>query len=151
MDIGDLVTPDRVVADLPVADKARLLRELARRAASFAGRDAATIEEALVKRERLGSTGIGNGVALPHARIKGLPAMVGLFIRLERPIDFAAIDDQPVDLVFLLLTPDNAASDHLAALACVSRRLRSGGVAAQLRAGDRAEALFAVLTGAPRT
>src|SRR5665213_2230535 len=98
MDIRDLIAPDRAIASLRISDKSQLLQELARRAAASLGMDVSTIHDPLLSREKLGSTGIGHGVALPHARIRGLKNVFGLFVRLERPIDFAAIDDQPVDL-----------------------------------------------------
>jgi nitrogen PTS system EIIA component len=146
MDISDLIARDRVIDGLRIADKSQLLRDLAGRSAAFLGTDVTTIHAPLVAREKLGSTGIGQGVALPHARITGLQNVFGLFVRLERPIDFAAIDDRPVDLVFLLLTPDNATNEHLAALACVSRRLRTRDVVADLRATDDANELYRILT-----
>jgi PTS system nitrogen regulatory IIA component len=146
MDISDLIARNQVVAGLRIADKSQLLGEVARRAAAILGMDVITIHDPLLAREKLGSTGIGQGVALPHARIKGLKNVFGLFVRLERPIDFAAIDAQPVDTVFLLLTPDNATNEHLAALACVSRRLRTRDVVVDLRAAADASALYGILT-----
>jgi PTS system nitrogen regulatory IIA component len=133
MTIADLIALDRVVVPLRVSDKAQLLRELSQRAARFLTVDPQVILDALQTREALGSTGVGLGIALPHARIPGLPQMFGLFARLERPVDFDAIDEQPVDLVFLLLTPDRAGNEHLAALAVVARHLRNPDLVAQLR------------------
>jgi PTS system nitrogen regulatory IIA component len=146
MDISDLIARNQVVAGLRIANKSQLLGEVARRAAAILGMDVITIHDPLLAREKLGSTGIGQGVALPHARTKGLKNVFGLFVRLERPIDFAAIDEQPVDIVFLLLTPDNATNEHLTALACVSRCLRTRDVIADLRAAADANALYRVLT-----
>lgn len=147
MEIADLINPDRVIPGLRVSDKAQLLNELSRRAALMLGSDVQTIAGALTKREELGSTGIGHGIAIPHARVDGLRQIFGLFARLERAIDFAAVDAQPVDLAFLLLIPTNAGNEHLAALACVSRCLRDRDIAQRLRAATDAHTLFARLTG----
>ncbi len=146
MRVADLIKPDSVIADLKVADKARALRELARRAAPFVNVSEAAMHDALTAREGLGSTGVGAGVAIPHARIAGLTGLYGLFARLGRPIDFQAIDGRPVDLVFLLLVPESAGSEHLAALACVSRALRNPATAKLLRGTTEAAALYAILT-----
>ena len=146
MDIADLITPQRVIASLPAGDKPQLLRDLSERAARQLGIDSETILNALRSREMLGSTGIGQGIALPHARIAGLEHFFGLFARLERPINFDAIDDGPVDLVFLLLIPEQAGNEHLAALAAVSRRLRQREVAARLRSAKASSELHEILT-----
>jgi nitrogen PTS system EIIA component len=140
----DRVT-DRVIAALRVSDKAQLLRDLSQRAAKLLAIDPQPILDPLVAREALGSTGVGQGIAVPHARIGGLHDFFGLFARLERPIDFTAIDERPVDLVFLLLIPDEAGNDHLAALACVSRRLRDRDAAAQLRTAKSGAELYEIL------
>lgn len=147
MDVADLLTPDHVIERLAAADKAALVADLARRAAAATGLPQHAILEALSAREALGSTGVGAGVALPHARIPGLGGFFGLFARLERQLEYDAVDDQPVDLVFLLLVPSNAVNEHLQALACVSRRLRDKAVAAQVRKADGAVALYAALIG----
>jgi PTS system nitrogen regulatory IIA component len=144
--IADLIVPDRVIVPMHVSDKAQLLRELSRRTARLLPIDPQAIVDALQAREVLGSTGIGHGIAVPHARMKGLQQMFGLFARLERPIDFDAIDGQPVDLVFLLLVPDRAGNEHLAALAAVARQLRDRNVAAQLRAVATRGELYDALT-----
>ena len=128
------------------SDKSQLLRELSERAAKLLAIDTQTILDALRSREMLGSTGVGHGIALPHARVAGLEQFFGLFARLERAINFDAIDDRPIDLVFLLLIPEQAGDDHLAALACVSRRLRDRGVADGLRAAKTSAELYDVLT-----
>lgn len=146
MDINELILPGQVLADLKAADKAQVLREIGRRAAAALGLDARTVVDALAAREDMGSTGIGLGIAIPHARLSGITRPLGLFARLARPVDFAAIDGKPVDLVFLLLTPAAGSTDHLAALACVARRLRDPAVAGALRNGD-AEGLYQCLTG----
>jgi PTS system nitrogen regulatory IIA component len=132
---------------MQAGDKPKLLRELSERAAKQLGIGSETILEALRSRETLGSTGVGKGIALPHARIVGLGHFFGLFARLTRPINFDAIDDAPVDLVFLLLMPEQAGDEHLAALAAVSRRLRQHEVAAQLRSAKASSELYEILTG----
>lgn len=146
MEIADFITPASVVPSLRVPNKKQLLQELARRAAALVDRPERVILETLTERERLGSTGIGSGTAAPHGRLEGLSRIFGLFARLERPIDFEAIDDRPVDLVFLLLTPASAGADHLKALAVVSRLLRDRVICEKLRGTDHAEALHALLT-----
>ena len=146
MEIAELITPHSIVPNLRAANKKQLLQELARRAAPLSGLAERTILESLTERERLGSTGIGGGTAVPHGRLPNLPRIVGLFARLEKPIPFEAVDDQPVDLVFLLLTPDNAGADHLKALARISRLLRDRAMCAKLRGTDNADALYALLT-----
>ena len=146
MEIDDLLTPAGVVANLRAATKRQALQELARRAASLTGeRDEHKVFEALWEREQLGSTGIG-GTAVPHGRLPGLARPLAMFARLEKPIDFEAIDGQPVDLVFLLLTPSDAGANHLKALARLSRLLRNRAICAKLRGTDDADAIYALLT-----
>ena len=145
MDIADFIAADRVVLDLRVRDKDSLLRELAKRAAAACGGlKADAIHAALRAREELGSTGLGKGFALPHARIEGLPRFVGFFARLSRPVAYDAIDGAPVDLVFLLLMPAEEGHDHVAALAAVSRRFRDLAIVARLREADAVGALAAL-------
>jgi PTS system nitrogen regulatory IIA component len=146
MEIADLITPQSVVANLRTANKKQLLQELAKRIAPLASLPERRVFETLLERERLGSTGIGNGTAVPHGRIANLPRIHGFFARLEKPVDFEAIDDRPVDLVFVLLTPDAAGADHLKALARVSRLMRDRASCEKLRGTDRADALYALLT-----
>jgi nitrogen PTS system EIIA component len=148
MDIVDLIAPHQIVGRLRAVNKTQLLRELARRSGAATGIEAQAILDALTAREALGSTGVGQGIAMPHARIAGLKMFYSLFARLDQPIDFAAIDDQKVDLVFLLLSPPAIDNDHLAALACVSRRLRDRALAARLRSTKDDVALYQILTGA---
>lgn len=147
MELADFIGPDRVIAGLRVGGKAQLLSELSRHASKALGIPVPVILDALSAREALGSTGIGQGIAVPHARIEGLQRIFGLFVRLERPIDFAAIDAQPTDLVFLLLTPASAGSEHLAALASISRRLRDREVAQKLRRTKGERDLYVLLVG----
>jgi nitrogen PTS system EIIA component len=146
MEIADLLTPAAVIPNLRATNKRQALQELAKRAATLTGRQERLIFEVLLERERLATTGIGNGTAIPHGRLADLPRLYGLFARLEKPIPFEAIDDQPVDLIFLLLTPDNAGADHLKALARISRLLRDKAICDKLRGTDRADALYALLT-----
>src|SRR5262245_26828976 len=127
-DLSDLVTQTGVVADLKAQSKKQLLQELSARASKITGIAERTIFETLLERERLGTTGVGHGIAIPHGKLPGLTSIVGLFARLDGKIDFDAIDDQPVDLVFLLLAPEGAGADHLKALARVSRFLRNSAI-----------------------
>lgn len=143
--ISDLVTPSAVIADLKATSKKQALQELARRAADLTGAGERAIFDVLLERERLGTTGVGDGVAIPHGKLPDLPRLFGLFARLERPIDFEAIDEQPVDLIFLLLAPGGAGADHLKALARVSRLLRDRAMREKLRGSETAEALYALL------
>jgi PTS system nitrogen regulatory IIA component len=146
MDIIDLIAPEAVLPSLRMHTKKQLLQELAARAAQLSGIPERRIFESLLERERLGSTGMGQGIAIPHARIAGLTRILGVFVRLESPIPYEAIDDLPVDLVFLLLTPEDAGADHLKALATVSRLLRSQTTCEKLRAANKPEVLYALLT-----
>jgi PTS system nitrogen regulatory IIA component len=146
MEIASFTAQNGVITQLRVATKAQALQELAKRAAAAVGLDEQAIHAALNERERLGSTGIGKRVALPHARVRGLDRIHGFFARLERPIEFDAIDEQPVDLVFLLLAPEGAGKDHLSALACISRLFRNPETCARLRKAEDAAALYAILT-----
>lgn len=148
MEITDLVTPDGVVPHLKAASKKQALQDLARHACSIAGIDERSIFDALLERERLGSTGVGLGIAIPHAKLAGLNDLHGVFARADSPIDFDSIDEQPVDLVFLLLAPENAGADHLKALARVSRLLRNHDICEKLRGAESAEAIYALLTEA---
>jgi nitrogen PTS system EIIA component len=144
-EISDLLAPEAVSAGLGVSTKKALFQELGSIAARVCGFDAKLIAERLAAREKLGSTGFGGGIAIPHARIEGVGQVVGIFVRLNRPLDFAAVDELPVDLVFALLSPAGAGAEHLKALACVSRRLRDKGFAAKLRGAGSEDALFALL------
>ena len=146
MEIDDLITPASVIANLRVSNKRQALQELARRAAQLTKRDEREIFEVLWERERLGSTGIGMGAAVPHGKLPRLEQLYGVFARLDKPIAFEAIDEQPVDLIFLLLAPESAGTDHLKALALVSRLFRDRVMCHKLRGTDRAEALYALLT-----
>jgi nitrogen PTS system EIIA component len=139
--LSDLVAPNAVIPALKVNGKKQALQELAARAAQ----GERTIFEILLQREKLGSTGVGNGIAIPHGKLPKLDHLFGLFARLDRPVEFEALDGQPVDLIFLLLAPEAAGADHLKALARVARLLRDPDVARKLRESRDAEALYAVL------
>jgi len=145
MPTTDLVSPNAIIPALKVNGKKQALQEIAAKAAELTGQNEKHILEILLQREKLGSTGVGNGVAIPHGKLQKLGNVFGLFARLERPIDFEALDSQPVDLIFLLLAPEGAGADHLKALARVARLLRDPEVARKLRASDGTEALYAVL------
>ena len=146
MEISDLITPARVVPAFKVTSKKQALQELSRTCAEFTGLDERAIFEVLIERERLGTTGIGGGVAIPHGKLPGLQRLYGLFARLDQPIDYDSIDEQPVDLIFLLLAPESAGADHLKALARVSRKLRDNETCEKLRGSDSADALYALLS-----
>jgi PTS system nitrogen regulatory IIA component len=150
-DLSDLLSPQAVQASLAVPNKKALFQQLAAIAGKLVDVDPKLVVERLADRERLGSTGFGGGVAIPHGKIDGLERVVGVFARLAQPIDFAAIDDMPVDLVFLLLSPPDAGVEHLKALARVSRRLRDRGFVAKLRGAGSPDALYALFaTGEAR-
>ncbi len=146
MKISDLLQPQAVLGSLKVQGKKQLLQELATRAAQLVHQPDRKIFETLTERERLGTTGVGQGIAIPHGRLSDLKDIVGVFARLESPIDYDAVDNQPVDLVFMLLAPEGAGADHLKALARVSRLLRNQQATEKLRAAKSAEALYAILT-----
>lgn len=146
MQLTQILDRDGVFARLPATNKKTLLRDLAVRASKLAGLDENVVFETLLQRERLGSTGLGSGIAIPHGKFADLKRVVGLFAQLERPVDFEAMDDEPVDLVFVLLAPETAGADHLKALARVSRLLRDVSVLEKLRGADDSAGLYAVLT-----
>jgi len=145
MPLNDLVAPQAVIPALKVNNKKQALQEIAERAAELTGRAEREILDVLMQRERLGSTAIGNGIAIPHGKLPKLDRLFGLFARLDRPIDFEALDGQPVDLIFLLLAPENAGADHLKALARIARLLRDPDTIRMLRDSTDREALYAVL------
>jgi PTS system nitrogen regulatory IIA component len=150
-ELSDLLAPEAVVAALVVPNKKALFQQLATLAGKLVEIDPRVVVERLGDRERLGSTGFGGGVAIPHGKIEGLERVVGVFARLAQPIDFNAIDDMPVDLVFLLLSPPDAGVEHLKALARVSRRLRDRAFVAKLRGAGSEDALYALFaTGETR-
>jgi len=146
--LTDFVAPNAVVAGLKVNSKKQAIQELAARAAELTGQSEKEILEILLQREKLGSTGVGSGVAIPHGKLPKLGRLFGLFARLQRPIDFEALDNQPVDLIFLLLSPPDAGAEHLKALAAISRVTRDAATLERLRGARSRDALAAVLMGA---
>ncbi len=147
MDIADLIRPESIIANLRATSKKQALQEMARRAAELTGQSEHQVFEVLLERERLGTTGVGHGIAIPHGKLPHLDCLYGVFARLGRSINFESIDEEPVDLVFLLLAPETAGADHLKALARVSRLLRDKATCEKLRGSDSAEAIYALLTG----
>jgi PTS system nitrogen regulatory IIA component len=145
MSLTDLIAPNAVIPALQVQNKKQAIQELAAKAAELTGQSERAISEILLQREKLGSTGVGAGIAIPHGKLPKLNTLFGLFARLEKPIDFEALDAQPVDLIFLLLAPEAAGADHLKALARVARLLRDPDVAHKLRESNDASALYALL------
>lgn len=145
MDLGDLLAPGGIVPALRVTCKKQALQELANRASEITGVEARQIFDTLLQRERLGSTGLGRGIAIPHVKFKQLKTIVCIFARLTDPIDFDSHDGEPVDLVFLLLAPEHASGDHLKALARISRLVREPSTLDRLREADDIAALKAVL------
>lgn len=146
VELTDLVSPERVIVGFQANSKPQLIAELARRAAVAIGLPQKQISDALEARESLGSTGVGSGIAIPHTQIAGLDRFYGLFVRLDRPLDYDAIDGRPIDLVFLLLIPQNT-KEHLHALAAISRRLRDPKIASNLRMAKSALELCEALIG----
>ena len=146
MELSDLIAPESVVPSLRVTSKKQALQELAKRAAELTGQPERAVFEVLIERERLGTTGVGHGIGIPHGKLPELDRLYGLFARLDTAIDFDAIDEQPVDLIFVLLAPETAGADHLKALARVSRLFRDRAICDKLRGSDNADAIYALLT-----
>jgi PTS system nitrogen regulatory IIA component len=146
MELSDLISPDRIIPSLRANNKKQVLSDLAERAGQYLELDGREVFNTLLQRERLGSTGVGRGIAIPHGKLSGIGKLFGLFARLEHPIDFEAMDGEPVDLVFLLLAPDTAGADHLKALAKISRLLREPSAIDKLRACTDRTSIYAVLT-----
>jgi PTS system nitrogen regulatory IIA component len=146
MEMTDLLTLDSVIDGLKVTSKKQVLQDLSDRASVLTGLNARDVLETILARERLGTTGVGQGIAIPHGRMDNLDRIYGLFARLNKPIDFDSLDEQPVDLVFMLLAPVGAGADHLKALAKISRLLRNQTICKKLRGSDSSDALYALLT-----
>jgi PTS system nitrogen regulatory IIA component len=146
MNLSELITPERIVVPLRATSKKQVLQDLSAHAADETGLDARVIFDTLNERERLGTTGVGLGIAIPHGKVDNLDKLCGVFARLSQPSDFDSIDEQPVDLVFLLLAPSNAGAEHLKALAGVSRLLRDTEICDKLRGAENAAAIYALLT-----
>ena len=151
MELEKLIGTERVIPNLCAPSKKQALRELSQCAADHTGQTQQEIFDALLERERLGTTGVGGGVAIPHGKLSSLEKLYGLFARLEKPIDFESIDEQPVDLIFLLLAPESAGADHLKTLSRVSRLLRDKAVCEKLRGCDSCENLLALITNRTAT
>lgn len=146
MEINDLISPEAIIPALRVTSKKQALQEISKRAAELIRLPERSIFEVLVERERLGTTGVGHGIAIPHGKLANIDKLYALFARLETPIDFDSIDEQPVDLICVLLAPETAGADHLKALARVSRLLRDQATCDKLRGSESADAIYALLT-----
>ena len=144
MSLNDLIAQDAVIASLKASSKKQVIQEMSEKAAELTGLPARTIFEQLLQRERLGSTGIGHGIAIPHSRVPGIGKIVGVFARLDRAIEFDAVDDEPVDLIFML-APEGEGADHLKALARIARVLRDSNNTSKIRASRDAAAIYGVL------
>lgn len=149
MGLSDLLDVSAVLPSLKANSKKQLLQLISEKAAHITGLLQRDIFETVLQRERLGSTGVGNGIAIPHGKIAGLKRITGVFARLETPVEFDSLDDQPVDLVFLLLAPEGAGADHLKALSRIARVLRDPDIVAKIRATADAAAIYAFLSQAP--
>ena len=149
MALAGLLQQSAIIPAMKANSKKQLLQELATKAAKITGIPEREIFDVILQRERLGSTGVGNGIAIPHGKLKNVKSITGLFARLETPVDFEALDDEPVDLVFLLLAPETAGADHLKALSRIARILREPDMVAKLRGTKDATALYAFLTSQP--
>ena len=146
MPLNDLVEANAILPALRVTTKKQALQDISDRAAEVSGMSARDIFDALLQRERLGSTGVGGGIAIPHGKMPKTDRIFGVFARLERPIDFDALDGDPVDLIFLLIAPEGAGADHLKALSRIARALRDPGLTSRLRATRDASGLYLLLT-----
>ena len=149
MDLSDLLVPQAILSGLKAGSKKQLLQIISEKAAELTGLPERDIFETVLQRERLGSTGTGNGIAIPHGKLKSIKGIMGVFARLDKPVDFEAFDDEPVDIVFLLLAPEQAGADHLKALSRIARILRDPDMVAKLRATPDAAALYSFLTIQP--
>lgn len=146
MDLSDLLSPDAIIPSLKVSSKKQAIQELAEKAAVLTSMPQRLVFDTLLQREKLGSTGVGNGIAIPHGKLNDIDSLVGIFARLEKPIDFDAQDDEPVDLMFVLLAPEGAGADHLKALSRIARILRDADTTQKLRATADEAALYTLLT-----
>ncbi len=151
MELNTILEDGAIVANLKATSKKQALQELARRAADVTGLDERAIFSVLMDRERLGTTGVGNGIAIPHGKLPEVDRVYGVFARLDKAVDFQSIDDQPVDLIFVLLAPEDAGADHLKALARVSRLLRDQDTCKKLRATSDTDALYGIITESRET
>lgn len=147
MDLSDLIDSKSILPALKANSKKQLLQLLSEAAARSTGIPEREIFDTILQRERLGSTGVGNGIAIPHGKLTGIQHITGVFARLEVPVDFEALDDQPVDLVFLLLAPEGAGADHLKALSRIARVLRDEDIVAKIRDTSDVAAIYSFLAG----
>lgn len=147
MDLSDLIGANAIISSIKANSKKQILQEMSEKAAAVTGLPERAIFDTLLQRERLGSTGVGNGVAIPHGKLPGIKNITGVFGRLEKPVDFEALDDQPVDLVFLLLAPEGAGADHLKALSRIARLLRDPDTVTKIRGSDSPAAIYSFLCG----
>ena len=146
MEINDILEPDAILPNIKPGSKKQLLQELAEAGARYTGTDSHVIFDLLLERERLGSTGVGNGVAIPHAKLPNIAKITGVFARLSKPINFEAIDDQPVDIVFMLLAPEGSGAEHLKALSRIARVLRNQSTLSSIRIASEIDAIYSLLT-----
>ena len=146
MELSELISPESIVATLKVGSKKQALQELSQIAENITGVSSRDVFGIVLQRERLGSTGVGQGIAIPHGKLEGLDKIFAIFARLETPINFEAMDDKPVDLIFMLLAPESAGADHLKAFARISRTLRDASVTKKLRDSDTIDAIYSILT-----
>ena len=151
MDLSDLIEVSAVMPALKANSKKQLLQLLSEKAAAVTGLPEREVFDTILQRERLGSTGVGNGIAIPHGKLPGIATITGIFARLEAPVDFESLDDQPVDLVFLLLAPEGAGADHLKALSRIARVLRDPEIVAKIRGTTDAAAIHTFLSQTPAT
>lgn len=149
MDLEDLIVAQSILPTLKISSKKQAIQVLSEKAAELSGLDEREVFETLLQRERLGSTGVGSGIAIPHGKLPSVEKIFGIFARLENPIDFDALDDQPVDIIFLLLAPEGAGADHLKALAKIARLLRHSNTIQKIRATVDQEALYSLLITPP--
>lgn len=148
MDLSDLLTPEAILPMLKASSKKQAIQELASKAADLTGLDSREVFDTLLQRERLGSTGVGQGIAIPHGKLKSINKIYGLFARFDKAVDFEAVDDEPVDLAFVLLAPEEAGADHLKALAKIARVLRNPAILQKLRTSMDSSAMYTLLTEA---
>ena len=145
MALAGLLHQNAIIPAMRANSKKQLLQELAAKASKITGLPEREIFDVILQRERLGSTGVGNGIAIPHGKLNNLPSIIGIFARLETSVDFEALDDQPVDLVFLLLAPEGAGADHLKALSRIARVLRDQDMVAKIRSSESASEIYTLL------
>lgn len=146
MELNSIVHPECILTGVKPSSKKQVLQEMAELAASHTGRGVQEILEVLLEREKLGSTGVGNGVAIPHGKLPKLEGISGYFARLTKPVNFDSVDDQPVDVVFMLLAPEGSGADHLKALSRIARVLRNQSTLASLRGAKDVDSIFSLIT-----